>query len=549
MNHLGSVWFILLGVGFLACVSTLRGDETSPRDGGGRPNGASHIEIPQRPGDTDTARLFRQRLDSLRRRGSLNELKKEWLDELLRDPDRIRKVAEKAQRGSDDMELMNWAERLAQDPRFRDRLEKLMDQFRDPASTSLPTPQDARDIERFQRLAEAYQLDKQKDLAQKVLKDPEKLNALAKKFENDPGFRRLVESLQSDPQKLEQLRKMSESFTDLRRPPDLDPQDLETIKRLAEAVQGSPPPQTGVSETKPSGTTRPRPNEGKGIPSNESGTADKPARSGSSEASQEAGRRLARWAERNLSDLKGPLEKSKALERAARNLSQFDLTPNRNRTPLDPTSTQGIEERLARLKDRVTKTGSWLEKTLPDQPRSPREERPRQSGSLPNVKLPDWKLSGGSPPRPPSMPRVGPQDVSAGSFAQGLLWVVLIGCVGLILWRLLSWRLGTADGQRRTGWRLGPWPVDPTEVRTRGELVQAFEYLSLLQLGRDAAARNHREIETELGGSRLPGREAAANLATLYEKARYAPPEDDLTSEALATARRDLCLLAGVRSA
>ena len=43
--------------------------------------------------------------------------------------------------------------------------------------------------------------------------------------------------------------------------------------------------------------------------------------------------------------------------------------------------------------------------------------------------------------------------------------------------------------------------------------------------------------------------EAAEQLASLYERARYAPPGEPLPEAALATARRDLCLLAGVPAA
>jgi hypothetical protein len=38
-------------------------------------------------------------------------------------------------------------------------------------------------------------------------------------------------------------------------------------------------------------------------------------------------------------------------------------------------------------------------------------------------------------------------------------------------------------------------------------------------------------------------------LARLYERARYAPEAEPLTQQDLATARRDLCMLAGVATA
>ena len=102
---------------------------------------------------------------------------------------------------------------------------------------------------------------------------------------------------------------------------------------------------------------------------------------------------------------------------------------------------------------------------------------------------------------------------------------------------------------RTTCWNLGPWPVNPALVSTPAELIRAFEYLSLLRLGPDSRSWNHRAIAAHLGQTVPPdGRRAADELAALYEQARYAPADDPLPADALSTARRDLCLLAGVAS-
>jgi len=108
-------------------------------------------------------------------------------------------------------------------------------------------------------------------------------------------------------------------------------------------------------------------------------------------------------------------------------------------------------------------------------------------------------------------------------------------------------------------WKLGPWPIHPTAVQTREELIRAFEYLSVLLLGPAARHWHHLAIAASLGRSSgatvsarrwgdgsAERRQAAQQLATLYERARYAPPAEPLPEAALATARRDLCLLAGV---
>ena len=98
-----------------------------------------------------------------------------------------------------------------------------------------------------------------------------------------------------------------------------------------------------------------------------------------------------------------------------------------------------------------------------------------------------------------------------------------------------------AERQRR----LGPWPVDPAAIQTRTQLVQAFEYLSLLRLGSGARSWNHLQIAAGLGDN-SDSREAADQLASLYEQARYVPGAESLSPAAAQTARRTLTVLAGV---
>jgi hypothetical protein len=138
-----------------------------------------------------------------------------------------------------------------------------------------------------------------------------------------------------------------------------------------------------------------------------------------------------------------------------------------------------------------------------------------------------------------------------GMDAPGRSWTVVIWIgIGIVaiaaVWKLLADRRAARTAAGLAGWRLGPWPVDPTQVTTREELIRAFEYLSLLRFGRAARSWNHRAIARRLGDQSA---EAAQHLAMLYEKARYAPPADPLPDEAVRDARRDLCLLAGVATA
>ena len=99
---------------------------------------------------------------------------------------------------------------------------------------------------------------------------------------------------------------------------------------------------------------------------------------------------------------------------------------------------------------------------------------------------------------------------------------VVIVCV--MLWRVFGGRLSPTVGGNRV---LGPWPLDPARVATRAELIQAFEYLSLLHCGEPARAWHHRAIADCLGGNEAGRRDAAAQLAELYEQARYAPTSGD----------------------
>jgi hypothetical protein len=123
----------------------------------------------------------------------------------------------------------------------------------------------------------------------------------------------------------------------------------------------------------------------------------------------------------------------------------------------------------------------------------------------------------------------------------------------VLLWKLLGGARRTPVAGQSAAWQLGPWPVNPADVATRQDLVRAFEYLSLLLLGPAARAWNHVEIAGKLSVSDDPAatqrRNAASQLAALYEQARYAPPNEPLPENHLSDARRNLCLLAGVAAA
>jgi hypothetical protein len=161
--------------------------------------------------------------------------------------------------------------------------------------------------------------------------------------------------------------------------------------------------------------------------------------------------------------------------------------------------------------------------------------------SLPQLKLSDVRL----PDRSPGLSGTGLAAPSPSAMGLGVLWVAALVISGLILWRLYQARRRAAAAAGRQ-WKLGPWPVSPSALASRDDLVRAFEYLSFLQLGYTARSRNHLELAARLGGGVAERTRAAYHLARLYERARYAPESDALPPDALQSARRELCFLAGV---
>jgi hypothetical protein len=170
----------------------------------------------------------------------------------------------------------------------------------------------------------------------------------------------------------------------------------------------------------------------------------------------------------------------------------------------------------------------------------PVDEMKGEIGSLlPKMRLPGPGSLGG-------LPSAGPSG--GDGLVRAVVVLVVCACFGVLIWKSMGlYRQRTGPGR---SWRLGPWPVHPAEVSTREHVVQAYEYLALLCLGRAARAYHHLGVAERLAAIHdvFPGRrrEAANRLAWLYEQARYAPPSQTLAPEDLEAARHDLCLLAGV---
>jgi hypothetical protein len=198
----------------------------------------------------------------------------------------------------------------------------------------------------------------------------------------------------------------------------------------------------------------------------------------------------------------------------------------------DSFDASAFAERAASLTEHLPELGDWVPRNFntlfrPDLLPGPRN-LPR--GAMPAVGV-------------PSAPSVPDRD--------GLLLVLAVVVAAVLL--IALWRgLGVYRDRRAqaAAWRLGPWPVLPGDVSTRGELVRAFEYLALLCLGPAARTLHHRELAARLGArpswDAQRSRDAADELAGLYEQARYTPDDERLEEEQLVAARRDLSYLAGV---
>jgi hypothetical protein len=351
--------------------------------------------------------------------------------------------------------------------------------------------------------------------------DPSKINF------KDPAFRKRVAEWVEKNQKSLTPQELTALRQALKQPDPLNP----AIKPPAGKKDVTPP----VVEDKDSPQTRPRPDRQPGDRSRPPFDEDE----------------FPEWA-RDLvekigrSELGRRLSDSPAWQRSLRQLEDMlvNRMASRFETPLQ--GMDGITSRLQLPKDwKVSLLGKDGLGGL---------KMPKFDLSSPKVNLRFPSTGPRITPRIGGLPGGPPPSAPGGFTVSGaVLWVLLAVGVAAVLFLLLRRSVLYGNRARKAGWQLGPWPVDPSKVATRGELIQAFEYLALLQLGQEARSWNHLDIADGLGGEAepetAPRRRAAEGLAALYEQARYAPAADPLPEGELAAARRDLCLLAGVGNA
>jgi len=183
----------------------------------------------------------------------------------------------------------------------------------------------------------------------------------------------------------------------------------------------------------------------------------------------------------------------------------------------------------------MSKTGRFLDRNLPS-------VSGRSLPNAPNINAPTL-------PSGPNLPSMAGPSMPGGLPDAGGAFTALMVILGVAVGALLFWRLLLRPMRQATekpaDLKLGEWPIDPSKVRTRDELVRAFDYLALLLLGLKAKMWHFRTVAKRIGEDEAK-RPAAENLADAYMQARYAPPAELLPEGQMQQARTDLCALAGV---
>jgi hypothetical protein len=371
-------------------------------------------------------------------------------------------------------------------------------------------------------------------LLQEILKDlkdsdKEKLNDLVKAVGKD--------RIKLDPHDpfVKQLEKFfKDQANSSQQSRGLDPGLEEALKRLLPKEPSAPPAGAGPADANPGGEPgQPPPNPAESQPPANSAPRPMNGPSGLPHELEDPLRnsRLGEWVLNQLKDSPELRDTVAGLLRAR---------PRTGPGGPDGLANAWGDKLLQGVKPYLPRPSFWTDKVLP---RLPRVSLP----ALPKVRVPEVHVN------PPALPSVHLPHISlppAPSGRGGYAWLVLPVCfiLALIGWRIHQGRQRRWGGFGRfgsgDGWVLGPWPVAPAAVSSEAELIQAFEYLTLLKLGPEARSWNHLAIAAGLGGGEPDRRRAADQLAMLYEQYRYAPAHEPLEAEVLHSARRALAFLA-----
>lgn len=135
----------------------------------------------------------------------------------------------------------------------------------------------------------------------------------------------------------------------------------------------------------------------------------------------------------------------------------------------------------------------------------------------------------------------------AGFGGGGTALAVIAGIAAAIFLAVLLLRKWKFNGEQRAAAAAGgAGGIDFDSIKSREQLVRVFDAVSLDQCGEEARNWNHRVIADQFGKTKPAIAEPADAVAGLYERARYAPLDEDLSTGEFADARRDLRVLAGV---
>jgi hypothetical protein len=363
-----------------------------------------------------------------------------------------------------------------------------------------------------------------------LLERNKSLDGLDRALEANPELRRALSNLQRDnPELLRQLQERRDGF----RPGGMRPEDMaKLIERMRNRnrpsvpegpgtelpnppriTPGGSPPVTPRTESPPRGANPERPfNPPESLSSGEA----------RSERFREFMKRMENWVPKNWQDSPGMKKFMDGLGKLelGQSTSKFKLWPDGQGPKINwDKGMQGTGRFFERMFDRFD--GSRMPK-LPNAP------------GLPNA---------------PKLPNLGTPSAPGSLELGGTLTTILV-IAAFVLGAFLFWRLIVKPVRERPAkpgeWKIGPWPVDPSRVRTREELIRAFDHLALLNGGKPARMWHHREVANRLGSADSERRETAQRLSSVYESARYAPPVEPLPDSQIDVARRDLCSLAGV---
>lgn len=372
-----------------------------------------------------------------------------------------------------------------------------------PATRYVPFPFDANAEAVVQdRLARLKKAEQAQSFIEKLLSDPNQFRL------NEEMVDKLKKLKLDDPLVQERLKPWLEKG-----PPgksSLPPVDLDKFKDLVEQVAEAqespllaPPPPVGFSS---GSITTNRPGDAPKAPDAEAGVRD--WLKGAMERAEESD--VGKW-----------LRESPAFQKALHDLHGSvrmpDLQPDR----------WGLE-RLFKLDKLSMPDAAALERLGQFKPKLPHINAP----ALPSLSRPSLP-----PVSAPSVPTIW----SLGTVAT---WLLCFALVALLVWQASRWIGLPGRAARGADAVLGPWPVQPTAVCTRTELVQAFDYLALLLVGNKARTMHHRAAAMEMG-QRAACAGPAVDLAALYERARYTEGPESLADNDRDRARAALVRLAG----